>query len=405
MNQDCKNEIKFLSYGSQSIDANDIASVVDSLKSEFLTNGTEVKNFEDELSLYTGSKFCSVSSSGTSSLHLAVKALDIGPGDLVIVPGITFLASANAVKYEGAEIIFADIDPYSGLITPETIKNAILSVDNKSKIKAIINVHVAGHVSDIQGIYRLAKEHGLKLIDDAAHALGTIYYIDNKSFAVGSCSHCDITTFSFHPLKNITTCEGGAITTNDENIYNKVQYLRNHGMCKQTNMIKNSKAFDNDGKVLPWYYEMIDLGFNYRLSDIHCALGRSQLRKIGTFKDHRKKMKEKYDMLFSDMEYIVPLSSNYQSSPMWHLYVILIDFEKLSITRECFVKKLLNNKIGTQVHWTPLYYHPYYQKNVSKDLSGCEYYYNRCLSIPLHTQMDENDVERVIFHITEIINQ
>lgn len=379
-------------YAKHEISQEDFLSINEVLNSNSLTNGSFVELFESEINKLTGSKYTSVCSSGTSALHLAVMALGIKKGDVVIVPSMTFVATANAVLYAGADVIFADIDETTGLMTAETIEKAIhlfsKSYDVK-KIKAIINVHYAGQCENLRNIYDVARKYNLKIIEDAAHAIGT-KYIDESGelFKVGANAFSDITTFSFHPTKTITTGEGGAVTTNNPDYATIIKLLRSHGSEK------NPDKFCMSNFSYPGYYENQYLGYNYRLCDINCALGCSQIKKIDQFISKRKKLTDMYDEIFKGNEYITPLKKSEFSDAARHLYVIFIDFSK--IKRNEFMKTLMQRGAGTQVHYFPVHMHPLYkQKYGEVILKNTENFFSRCLSIPLFTTLSEKEIYAV----------
>lgn len=388
-------------YGRHNIDQHDIDAVVEVLKSDWLTCGPIVNLFEQKLATIVSSKHVISCSNGTTALHLALLALGISEKDFVLVPAITFLASANAVRYVGANVIFVDVDPKTGLMTAETLEKAIL--DNKGKnLKAVINVHLGGQCEDLEKIHEVSRQYGLKIIEDAAHAIGTRYKNSDKKFIlIGSNSYSDITTFSFHPVKTIAMGEGGAITTNSEQLDKKIRELRSHGMLRN-----QSDWLNNNEEKGPWYYEMHELGYNYRISDINCALGLSQLNKLESFKDQRNKIVKKYDELLKNFEFIKPVCKLLKSDPAWHLYVLLFDFKSLGFTREQIMEHLKENGIGTQVHYIPLYKQPYYKKLYGEiKLEGAEDYYSKCLSLPLYLGLRANQIDQIVNQIDQIVNQ
>jgi len=332
----------------------------------------------------------SACSNGTTALHLALLALGVGPGDSVLVPAITFLASANAVRFTGADVVFVDIDRTTGLITPETLEDAINKNPN-TNFKAFINVHFAGQCANLEDIHAFAKKHTLKIIEDAAHAIGTSY-IDSKGIShhIGSNAYSDVTTFSFHPVKTIAMGEGGAVTTEDPKLYQKISALRTHGMIRDEKRLKN----ESHG---PWYYEMQELGFNYRISDINCALGSSQLDKLDFFIQDRLKTVEYYDSALSALKNIKVMKRLNHSKTAWHLYVVFIDFDAIGKSRQEVVQELHDQGIGTQIHYMPLYQHPYYEKLYGKiALPGAEAYYKVCISLPLFVGLTEQDKQNVV---------
>ena len=377
-------------YGRHFIDQKDIDAVIQVLRSDWLTCGSMVDEFEDALAKVVNAKYAIACSNGTTALHLAMLALSVGSGDAVLVPAITFLASANAARYVGADVVFVDVDSSTGLMTATTLEKTILTNTDKS-LKAIVNVHLAGQCEDLEAIYKIAKKYNLLIIEDAAHAIGTIY-IDhnNKKYPIGSNAFSDITTFSFHPVKTIAMGEGGAITTNDLKIAKKLKLLRSHGIVRE----KSEWKGDGSG---PWYYEMQELGYNYRISDINCALGFSQLEKLDMFKLERTKIVKFYDDAFANSEYIKPIKKLNYSDTAWHLYIVHIDYEKTGKSRAQLMEDLRNNGIGTQVHYIPLYKQPYYKKKIGDiKLSNAEVYYSKCLSLPLYVGLKQNDQLNVI---------
>jgi UDP-4-amino-4,6-dideoxy-N-acetyl-beta-L-altrosamine transaminase len=384
----------FLPYGRQCIDDDDIAAVIEALRADFLTTGPTAREFEKAICNVTGAAEAVVCSNGTTALHLAMIAAGIGPGDAVIVPSITFLATANAARYCGAEVIFADVDSETGMITEETAKAAIeraltptLSpVGRGGRVKAILPVSIGGHVYDAPGIAAFAKQHNLKIIADSCHALGGA----NNGASVGACTYEDLATFSFHPVKAIATGEGGAITTNDPAMAAKMREIRSHGIKRD-----ESKGM--------WYYEMIDLGYNYRLSDIQCALGLSQIKKLQGMVNRRRDLAKMYGELLKPLAPVVkpPVSS---AGSSWHLYAVRIDFSAAKTTRDDVMRTLKNNNIGTQVHYIPVHSQPYYKNRYGDlNLPGAGDYYECTLSLPLFPTMHENDVRRVVESLTKTL--
>jgi UDP-4-amino-4,6-dideoxy-N-acetyl-beta-L-altrosamine transaminase len=394
-----------LPYGRQLIEEDDIEAVVKVLRSDWLTQGPVVEQFEAAFAARVGARHGVACSSGTAALHLAVMAADIGPGDAVIVPANTFLASANAAQICGAKVLFADVDPESGLMSAEHAASA-LSLAGDSRVRAVLPVHFAGQCDAMEDYSVFADKHGLTIIEDACHALGTSYSADGKSHAIGACAHGDMATFSFHPVKTIAMGEGGAITTNDDRLASRLRELRNHGMTRDpTKYKRNDLAFDASGLPQPWYYEMHEPGLNYRASGIHCALGLSQLGKLDRFVEQRRKLAEHYDQRLAAFAPTVRgLARTAQCRPAWHLYVTLIDFEALGIERGAFMRALRDRGIGTQVHYTPVPWQPYYTERYGKpNLPGVAAYYSRCLSLPLFPKMEESDVDRVVDAIADIL--
>ena len=397
---------KFIPYGRHVIDDADIKAVETVLRSDWLTCGSAVDTFEEKLKDAVFSEYAASCSNGTTALHLALLALDIKAGDKVIVPAITFLASANAVRYVGADVIFADVDPETGLLTAETLLDAIQKERNSASIKAVINVHLAGQCGDLSAIYNLAKQYNMFIVEDAAHAIGTIYIEEGDcwSYPIGSNSFSDLTTFSFHPVKTIALGEGGAVTTNDKHLAEKLKSLRSHGMMRDSNQWMNIEdAFDKNGVSNPWYYEMQELGYNYRISDINCALGSSQLMRLAEFKSIRQRLVDQYDAAFSGQKYIKPLKKLATSDTAWHLYVLHIDFDQLGKSRREVMEQLKAEGIGTQVHYIPVCNQPYYTNLYGvQRFSGAEQYYAGCLSLPLYAGLIDEEQMRVIDSVLKI---
>ncbi len=387
----------FLPYGRHGIDEDDIAAVAQVLRGDFLTTGPAVDGFEEKLAGITGVKFAVSCSSGTAALHLATLAMGLGPGDLAVVPSITFLATANAVRYVGADVVFCDVDPDTGLMRPQDLEHAI--AEHGGAIKAVLPVHLAGQSPDMKGIAAIARRHGITIIEDACHALGATYGATGGDGPVGGCRDSDMAMFSFHPVKTIAMGEGGAVTTNDPVLAARLGDLRSHGMTRDAARFTNSDmAFDETGEPNPWYYEMPEIGFNYRASDIHCALGLSQLGKLDRFVARRRRLAARYDELLTPLApRIKPLGRMPGCRPAWHLYVALIDFAAAGIDRGALMRRLKDQGIGTQVHYIPVHTQPYYRDLYGKiDLPGAEKYYARCLSLPLFPGMADDDPDRVV---------
>lgn len=381
--------MKSIAYGRQSIDAGDIKAVVDVLKSDFLTQGPKVREFEDALCKYTGAKYAVAVSSGTAALHLAVLALDIKQGDEVITSPITFLASANCVLYGGGRVKFADIESNTVLIDPLEIKKQITK-----RTKAIIPVHFAGQSCDMAEISKIARKNKLFIIEDAAHAIGSKY----KGEKVGSCKYSDMAIFSFHPVKTITTGEGGAITTNNKKLNERLLMLRSHGVTKNPKYLTK-----NEG---PWYYEMQLLGFNYRLTDIQAALGMSQLKKIEMFVKRRREIVDLYKKEFAgDERYAFLIEKDY-SHAAFHLCPLLIDFTTVKTNKKDLFEKLKKKGLHLQVHYIPVHLQPFYKKFGFRkgDYPKAEAYYKSTISLPLYPDLKNSDVKHIVKIIKETLN-
>jgi UDP-4-amino-4,6-dideoxy-N-acetyl-beta-L-altrosamine transaminase len=394
-----------LPYGRQALDEVDIAAVVDVLRSDFLTTGPVVDAFEQAFSRRIDAPHAVACSSGTAALHLAALALGLGPGDSVIVPTITFLATANAARYVGAEVIFADVNPDNGVMEPEHLERA-LAFNADKRIAAVFPVHLAGQPADPEGVAAVAERAGLRVVEDACHALGTRYNSNGAAASVGACLHADMTVFSFHPVKTIACGEGGMVTTRDADLDRRLRRSRNHGMVHEASDMENSAAaFDSDGTLNPWYYEMPDVGFNYRLSDVHAALGLSQLGKLDRFLARRRDLVARYDRLLASLDSIIqPVARVAAAEVGWHLYPVLIDFDALGISRRAVMTALRKQGIGTQVHYIPVHEQPYYRGRYgAADLPGAGSYYRRTLSLPLYPGMADDDVDRVVDALSRAI--
>jgi UDP-4-amino-4,6-dideoxy-N-acetyl-beta-L-altrosamine transaminase len=380
----------FLPYGRQTIDDADIAAVATALRGDFLTTGPTVARFEAAFAAATGAAHAVASNSGTAALHLATMAIGLGPGDAAIVPTLTFLATANAVRMTGAEVVFADVDAETGLLTAATLEAAIARAQALGpKLRAALPVHLNGRVCDMPALAQVAAKHGLVLIEDACHALGLV--------DIGACRHSAAACFSTHPVKAIATGEGGVTTAADPEVARRMFALRSHGIVREPARFERADlAFDADGSANPWYYEMPEFGWNYRLPDLLCALGLSQLAKLAVFQTRRRAIAAQYDAL------LAPLAPKLRPVPHagaahgWHLYAVLIDFAALGRSRGALMKALHGRGIGSQVHYMPVHLQPYYTKRYGAlDLPGAAAYYARCLSIPFYPTLTDADVARV----------
>lgn len=370
---------RFIPYGQQWIDEEDIEAVVQALRSPFITQGPAITDFESSIADYVGAKYAVAFSNGTAALHAACFAAEIGQGDEVITTPITFLASSNCVLYQGGTPVFADIDNRTYNIDPDEIERKITS-----QTKAIIPVDFSGQPVEIERIMDIAHDHGLIVIHDAAHSIGAEY----KGKKVGSWA--DMTMFSFHPVKHITTGEGGVITTSNEALYRKLMLFRNHGMTRNP-----EEWTRNDG---PWYYEMHELGYNYRMTDMQAALGLSQLRKLDKFVLRRREIASRYNDAFKEMEGIVIPEQHEGAASSWHLYVLRWLPEYFKAGRREIFEALREEGMGVNVHYIPVYKQPYYQR-LGYDTVLCpnaEAYYQTAMSIPIFPKMSDGDGYRVI---------
>lgn len=376
----------FLPYGKQSIDEDDIQAVVDVLKGDYLTTGPKISEFEEKLAAVVGAKYAVAFSNGTAALHAACYAAGIGPGDEVITTPITFAASANCVLYTGGTPVFADIDPRTYNIDPAKIESLITS-----RSKAIIPVHFTGQPAEMEAILAIAKKHDLVVIEDAAHALGAEYH----SRKIGSLG--DMTMFSFHPVKHITTGEGGAITTNDKRYYDILKQFRTHGITRE-----RSQLHDDHG---PWYYEMQFLGYNYRMTDIQAALGINQLKKLDDFVSRRREIVSMYNDAFRDVPAVeIPYQADNVLSS-WHLYILRLNTDKSKLGRREVFEALLRENMGVNVHYIPVYMHPYYrQLGYSEGLCpNAEHLYSEMITLPLFPGMTDQDVHYVVEKVLHVL--
>lgn len=387
----------FLPYGRQVIEEDDIAAVAEAMRGDLLTTGPYVTRFECALAKTVGANHAVVCANGTAALHMAARALDLGPGTKVIVPSVTFLATASAPHINGAEIVFADVDPETGLMRPEDLQNAIARA---GRADAVFNVHLNGQCGDVETIAAISRAHGMKIVDDACHAIGTSFIAsDGNVSQIGSNAFCDLTVFSFHPVKAIAMGEGGAVTTNDPELAKRLVRARNHGMTRDADEFSNVEdAFDESGAPNPWYYECTGPEFNWRANDIQCALGLSQIMKLGRFVTRRRALAAAYDSTLAPLAPLVrPLARTRPCLPAWHLYVARIDFERAGISRGRFMRMLGERGIGSQVHYYPVHRQPYYAAQTGGlELPGADRYYARALSLPLFASMTIADAERVV---------
>ena len=391
-----------LPYGRAVIDEDDIAAVAQVLRGGALTDGPTVEAFEKAFADATGAREAVSASSGTTALHLVTLALGLKPGDQMIVPTVTFLATANAARYVGADVVFADADPDTGLMTPENFEEALTRA-KKGAVKAVSPVHLSGQCCDMPRIKEIADRHGVTVFEDACHALGGTYPL-NEAVPVGSYKGSKAAVFSFHPIKAITTGEGGAITTDDAAFAATMRRLRGHGMEKPpSHPALKDFATAEDGLANPWLYQMRELGWNFRASDIHCALGLSQLKKLKSHVASRAELVTLYDKLIRPLAPAIRHQARVGGNPAWHTYTVLIDFAKLGLDRAAFVKKLAAENIGAGVQYLPVHLQPYYQDLYGRvNLPGAEAYYSKCLCLPLFPAMTHADVERVVATVKKI---
>ena len=389
----------FLPYGRQLIDDHDIAAVSQALRGDLLTTGPLVETFERMLARTVGARETVACSNGTAALYLAARALGIGAGHTVIVPAITFVATASAPHLAGAEIVFADVDPESGLMRAQDLEAALARAPQKHA-DAVFPVHYAGQSCDMAPIAAIARANNMKIIEDAAHALGTVWKGDHGAVqSVGANEFSDVTIYSFHPVKTVAMGEGGAVSVNDPELHRRLKQVRNHGITREPLEFKRVDAgFDTTGAVNPWYYELEAPGFNWRISDINCALGISQLSKLQRFINARRVLAECYDELLAPLAPLVrPLKRDPRSLTAWHIYAVRIDFADAGLERAHVMRGMAADGIGTQVHYIPVHRQPYYAGRYgAHSLPGAESYYASTLTLPLHPSMSEVDVVRVV---------
>ncbi|MEL6747752.1 MAG: UDP-4-amino-4,6-dideoxy-N-acetyl-beta-L-altrosamine transaminase [Pseudomonadota bacterium] len=407
---------RFLPYGRQSVDEQDIQAVIAALKSDFLTTGPRVDAFEAALCEATNARHAVACNSGTAALHLATAGLGFGPGDTLVVPAVTFAASANCAAYVGSDVSFADVDPDTGLMTAETLEAALAGLPQSAKPRGVVVVHLNGQSADMPGIAGVARAHNLRIIEDACHAIGADQRVGSGDGAatnakVGACTLSDAATFSFHPVKTIAAGEAGAMMTNDPDLARRARAFRSHGITRDPEQfINNQEAGLTTGESAnPWYYEMQMLGFNYRLSDVLCALGTSQLSRLAQFVAQRRALAAHYDTRLAGHEALVrPVGRVTGGNPAWHLYAVRIDFEGLGTDRSAIMGALRARNVGTQVHYIPVPRLPYWSAKANPGgrdgWPGADRYYGRTLSLPLFVGMTTNDVDRVVDTLLDLLS-
>lgn len=383
-------------YGRQQIDADDIKAVIAALKSDWLTQGPHIIALEEALCRYTGARYAVAVSNGTAALHLAYKAAGMEAGDEVITSPNTFVATANAALYVGAKPVFADIDPATGNIDPKDIERKITR-----KTKFIVPVHYAGAAVDMQAVVALARRHKLMLIEDACHALGGAYRFNKQWHQVGAARHSSATVFSFHPVKSITTAEGGAVMTNDNGIYKRLLHLRNHGIVRDAADFVNVKGRLANQK---YYMQMQELGFNYRLTELQSALGVSQLKKLDVLVAKRRHIAAYYRKAFAGNPYFCTIDVPEAARSAHHLFPVLLSD---GIDRDAVVAALRQQGIGVQMHYIPAYWHPYYQEHgyAQCRCQKAEDFYRREISLPIFPSLNAADLRRVVKTVLAVCDQ
>lgn len=384
-----------ISYGKQTIEKDDIEAIIDVLNGDWLTQGPAIDLFEKDLCDYFGSQYACAVSNGTAALHLAAIALGWSKGDIILTTPITFLASVNSIYYVGAIPDFVDIHPESYTIDTEKLELKIKDYNAiGKKVKAVIGVDYAGHPCDWQKLREIADSYNIQLVNDNCHAMGASYQ-NTRQYAV---EKADLVTQSYHPVKHITTGEGGAILTNNTKINKKVRTLRSHGMTKDSNLMD-----ENHG---PWYYEMHEPGYNYRITDFQCALGSSQLKKLDRFIDLRTKVANRYTKSFENMNEIVTPVVSATVNHAFHIYPLQIDFDKTNINKVDFFNEMKNRGINLQVHYIPVHLQPFYKKNYNfkkGDFPIAEMFYRKAVSIPIYPSINDGDINKVINDLKSLL--
>ena len=385
-------------YGYHSIDNKDIKAVIKSLKGKYITQGSNVSNFENRFKKIVGAKYAVATSSCSAGLHLCMKALDLVKNDVVATSPISFVSTANSVLNEKGKLSFLDVNKDTGQIDIDILKNKLKT----KKIKVLIPVHLSGAACDVEKIHKICSKKNVHIIEDAAHSFGAKY---PDGSMIGSCKYSLCSVFSFHPVKTITTGEGGMITTNSKKMYEKLKILRSHGINKEPKYFKNKKFSQTNSKINPWYYEMIDLGMHYRINDIQCALGVSQLKKYKKFVKKRNQIAENYDKFFSENKNFKLFLKEYRSISSNHLYILRINKKFLNKkSRFQIMQELKKKGIMTQVHYIPIPMHPYYQKKgySMKNLENSKKFYNEILSIPIFYNLKKFEQKYIINQILKV---
>lgn len=381
-------------YGRQDITQADIDAVVEVLKSDFLTQGPKVPLFEKTVADKVNAKYAIATNSATSALHLACLALGLGAGDWLWTSPITFVASANCGLYCGARVDFVDIDPLTYNLCPKTLEQKLIRAEREGTLpKVVIPVHLAGQPCDMTAIHALSQKYGFKIIEDASHAIGGRY----RDEPIGNCRYSDITVFSFHPVKIITTAEGGMALTNTAELAHKMELLRSHGITRDPALMTHAP----DG---PWYYQQIELGYNYRMTELQAALGISQMARLDDYVDRRHQLARRYDKLLADFPLILPWQHPDSYSGR-HLYIICLELEKISKTHRQVFEELRATGIGVNLHYIPVYSQPYYQQKGfdRSDFPEAERYYQEAISLPLYPAMKQADQVHVVRALAEVL--
>ncbi|MGE4220367.1 MAG: UDP-4-amino-4,6-dideoxy-N-acetyl-beta-L-altrosamine transaminase [Alphaproteobacteria bacterium] len=390
---------RFFPYARPDISEDDISAVAAVLRSQFLTQGAETPAFEEALAKVCAVPHAVACSNGTAALHLAYLALGLSPGTTLLTAPITFLATANAARMTGAAVAFADVDPATGHIDPDSVRNALKA---DPSITVVAPVHLGGRIADMPALHTIATEFGCRIVEDACHALGATYRdSDGTVFPAGSCAHSDVAAFSFHAIKHIAMGEGGAACTRNPGIADEMALLRSHGLHRDAARWEAAPEPD-----APWYYEMTELGWNYRLTDFQAALGRSQLRRLDENLRRRRAIAERYREALEGVRHLrLPVWPARPEEHSWHLFPVAIDFARLGRSRGAVMRALHARGVGTQVHYIPLYHQPYYKASVAAPLPGTEAYYATTLSIPMYPQLEDADIDRIAGAVREELSQ
>ena len=381
-------------YGKQSIDEADIQAVEAVLRSDFLTQGPAVERFERVVANYCGAKYAVAVTNATSALHIACLAADLGEGDLLWTSPVTFVASANCARYCGASVDFVDIDEKTYNMSAAALEEKLRRAQKENKLpKVVVPVHLAGQSCDMKRIRELAEEYGFTVLEDASHAVGADY-LGTK---VGSCAFSDMAVFSFHPVKIITTGEGGMVLTNNEALYEKLILYRSHGITRDPKKMTH----EPDG---PWYYQQIALGFNYRMTDIQAALGASQMTRLDEFVARRRELAARYDELLRDLPLKTPRVME-GTKPSWHIYIVRPDFERIGKTKKQIFEKMREQGFALNLHYIPVHTQPYYKKRGFKqgDFPASEKYYEEALTLPLYIGLTDEEQEKAVEALEKVL--
>lgn len=379
-------------YGKQSIDQNDIDAVVEVLKSDFLTQGPAIEKFEKCVAEYCGAKYAVAVTSATAALHISCLATGLGKGDILWTSPITFTASANCGRYCGADVDFVDIDPSTYNMSIAELEKKLQAAEIKPRV--VVPVHLAGQSCEMDKIYKLSQKYGFKVIEDASHAIGADY----KETKVGCCKYSDMTVFSFHPVKIVTTGEGGMVLTNDKDLYEKLVLYRSHGITRDPKLMTGTA----DG---PWYYQQIDLGFNYRMTDMQAALGYSQMQKVNEFVSKRRYLAKRYNELLKNINGIQLPDQNEDTKSSWHLYVVRVDFSKISKTKNQIFAEMKEKGICLNLHYIPVHTQPYYENLGFKgvDFPNSEKYYEEAFTLPLYYSLTDEQQDHIVKSLVEVL--